>query len=221
VADISLQQHPDSYGRGAASGADAGNKYVAQAGLALIAAAVALDAVAFFIDVLIGLRMVEGLTRSEIGFAYSSSLSRASNLAIPAAVALGGAAFVWWFQGAYRHRAARKATRFKPAWAVLGWVVPGLNLFRPPQMMSEITGRSPLVAPWWTFWAIGGLSHVALRLITPSVQRGWVYWQTAAFIANLVLLASLALAFTLVNEAQVRIESTATRRSEAMRRHWP
>jgi hypothetical protein len=170
-------------------------------GLGVVGAALLLDTSAFLIDVLAGLRIVSGVPVDEVGFEYGSSLSQLSNLVLPAAAAVGGLAFIWWFQCAYRNRADRRVTRYKPIWAVVGWLVPGLNLVRPPQIMSELTSRSPLVATWWSLWAVGAGTHLALRLITPSVQRGWVYWQTAAFVANMILLASLAVAFFLVNQA--------------------
>ena len=177
------------------------NKTVAQFGLALITVAIVLDALAFFVDVLAGLRIVQGVPKSEVGFEYGSTLSQMSNLTLPLAVLIGGCSFLWWFHCAYQARAGLGPTRYQPIWAVVGWLVPGVNLIRPLRIMSELTNRSPHVVSWWTFWALGAVTHVALRLITPTVQRGWVYWQTAAFIADMVLLASLAVAFTLVNEA--------------------
>jgi len=187
------------------------NKAIAQFGLALITAAVLLDALAFFVDVLAGLRIVKGVPAAEVGFEYGSTLSQTANLALPLAVLIGGSSFVWWFHCSYRARSASASTRHNPIWAVIGWLVPGINLIRPPQMMSELTNRSPLVVPWWTFWALGAITHVALRLITPTVQRGWVYWQTAAFVADMVLLASLAVAFALVNEVNTSLTRHSSR----------
>ena len=108
-------------------------------------------------------------------------------------------AFVWWFHCAYRARAQYGGTALAPIWAVVGWVVPGLNLIRPPQIMRELTDMVGLVGAWWLLWLIGGVIQVVLRFISPATQQGWVNWQSTALGANLLLLISLAAALSLVS----------------------
>ncbi len=177
----------------------------AKAGLLLVAAALALDCVALVVDVMAGRRIVSGVPTAEVGLEFGSTLSRLANLAVPAAVLVGGLAFVWWFHGAYTNLAASsggRATRFAPVWAVIGWVVPLLNVVRPPQIMSDLTRRSGFVAPWWILWAIGAVIQVALRFVTPERQQGWIYWQLIALIGDLLLLMSLCFGLLLVDEAR-------------------
>ncbi len=77
------------------------NTKVAQAGLGLVAAAFLLDCVALVVDVIAGRRIVSGVPVDEVGLEFGSTLSQLANLAVPAAVLLGGLAFVWWFRCAY------------------------------------------------------------------------------------------------------------------------
>lgn len=178
---------------------------VARVGLGLIAVALLLDCAALVVEVIVGRRIVNGVPRPEVGLEFGSTLSELANLAVPAAVLVGGAAFVWWFHRAYSNLAAASggtATRFRPIWAVVGWVVPLLNIVRPPQIMSDLTARSSSVPPWWILWGIGGAIQVALRFVTPERQQGWVYWQLTALIGDLLLLISLCFGLLLVDEVR-------------------
>ncbi len=171
---------------------------LARLGLVVIAAAIALDCVALAIDIVLGRRLVRGETVTLSDLDLSSSMSSTANLAVPLAAVLGGVAFVGWFHQAYVRRAETGPTAHEPSWAVFGWLVPGLNLVRPPQIMNELAARPSLVAGWWLAWLIGATVQLALRFISPATQQGWVNWQSTALVANLVLLISLGCALALV-----------------------
>lgn len=178
---------------------------MAKGGLGLVAAALVLDGVALVVDVIAGRRIVNGVPIAEVGLEFGSTLSQLANLALPAAVLIGGLAFVWWFHRAYSNLAAASGgavNRFSPIWAVVGWVVPLLNIVRPPQIMNDLTGRSRHVPPWWIIWGIGGVVQVALRFVTPERQQGWIYWQLTALIGDLLLLMSLCFGLLLIDEVR-------------------
>jgi Domain of unknown function (DUF4328) len=64
--------------------------------------------------------------------------------------------------------------RFGTGWAVAGWVVPIMNLFRPYQMAKELLRDSPrlrgtegtgLAGLWWLLYLIGTLGGRAVNLL--------------------------------------------------------
>lgn len=185
---------------------------LAQLGLLLIGAALVLDCVALALDITLGRRIVAGQDIAITSLNRSSQLSSAANLAVPAAVLLGGLVFIWWFHCAYQRAGQMQKTTHSHTWAALSWFVPGINLVRPPQIMIELTARMVVTWLWWGLWAVGAVIQVALRLISPATQQGWVYWQTTALLANLLLLASLILVFTLV--------STVSQAARGRSRYW-
>ncbi|MGI9622687.1 MAG: DUF4328 domain-containing protein [Acidimicrobiales bacterium] len=80
-----------------------------------------------------------------------------------------GVVFMVWMSGLYQNLPAlgRKA-RFKHGWAVGGWFVPFLNLWRPKQIIDDIwtcrpaeQRESPRVPPllnwWWGLWVGSGI----------------------------------------------------------------
>ena len=172
---------------------------MAKFGLAAVAAALALDCVALAVDIMLGRRIVSGQEVTASSLETSSTLSSAANIAVPLAVLVGGLAYLRWFHCAYRRLAASGEIKHAPVWAALGWFVPGINLVRPPQIMTELTSKPILVGAWWSLWAIGAVVQVALRFITPATQQGWVNWQSTALVANLILLGSVACALTLID----------------------
>lgn len=178
---------------------------MAKLGLAVIAAALALDCVALGVDIVLGRRIVAGQEVTASNLEASSALSSAANFAIPLAVLIGGLAYLRWFHCAYRRLAASGETKLDPIWAAIGWFVPGINLVRPPQIMTELTSRRTLVTLWWSLWAVGAVIQVALRFINPATQQGWVNWQTVALLANLILLGSVACALTLIDLTRRRL----------------
>lgn len=185
---------------------------VAQLGLILIGLALVLDCIALTLDIILGRRIVRGQEIAEASLERSSQLSSAANLAVPAAVVVGGLIFLWWFHCVYRRADALKATDHTPPWAVFSWFVPGLNLYWPPKIMIELSARPITTWLWWGLWGLGAVVQAVLRFISPATQQGWVNWQTTALVANLVLIVSLILAHQLV--------STASAMARSRNRYW-
>ncbi len=180
------------------------NPAIAKFGLLLIGLALLLDGVALAVDIVASSRIVRGVPLEDIGLEFRSDLSRAANLALPVALLIGAPLFLMWFYCAYKrlHEATDGAlTRFTPSWSLLGWVVPGINLIRPPQIMADLTGDSFRIRPWWLLWIFGALVQVGLRVVTPGDQTGWLVWQAVALAGDLILLISLDNGRVLVSQA--------------------
>jgi hypothetical protein len=201
-----------------------GSATVARLGLVVVSAALAFDCVALAVDIVAGRRIVDGVPMEDVGLEIRSSLSSLANLAVPAAMMVGGSAFVWWFYDAYRRKresGPRVGSGRHPIWALIGWVLPAVNLVMPPQLMAELAVPATEAAPanlwqsdperdpslqrvvfWWLL-LVGGIAvQIGLRVITPQTQRGWIAWQSTALMTDLALLASLGLAALLVNDVE-------------------
>ena len=103
-----------------------------------------------------------------------------------AARILGGIAFLTWFHAAHKNLAAgglRKLS-YTPGWAVGGFFVPILSLFRPYQVMGEVwrgssylaapgdtsswreKRESPLVGVWWGCYVVAQITGlIGARLL--------------------------------------------------------
>lgn len=140
-------------------------------------------------------------------------------------------AFLFWFRRAYRNLPAFGAgmLRFRPGWAVWGWFVPILNLFRPKQIANDIwrasgpdevegvaTGwlQRPVAAVvhvWWGAWLLttwvgnfGGLRF--LQAETLSEQQAVSRANIAAYllsVATAVLAIVVVRAITARQEARI------------------
>jgi Domain of unknown function (DUF4328) len=108
---------------------------------------------------------------------YLDSVSRLKGMGIGALLTLliCAVTFVIWTRRAYRNLpAVGAAQRFRPGWAVGGWVVPVLNLWRPKQVINDIWRAGDPDAPsmlttaryehmpvprtitlWWALFLIG------------------------------------------------------------------
>jgi hypothetical protein len=106
-------------------------------------------------------------------------------LAIGAVMLTGlGTYVLWcvWFHAAYRDAETLHPVRFR-GWAVWGWLVPVVSLFRPKQMVNDAWraahahdhdddhartgGVAPLVHAWWVTWLLG----LALFTVGQGVAR--------------------------------------------------
>jgi hypothetical protein len=90
-------------------------------------------------------------------------------------LAIAAACFIVWFHRAYTNLFRLGATelRRRPGWAIGGWFVPILNLWRPKQIANDIYRGSdpkrpdqqptwsepvsPLLHWWWALWIFSGL----------------------------------------------------------------
>jgi hypothetical protein len=94
--------------------------------------------------------------------------------------ALAGICVVVWFWRAYKNLKLMGRAARAPGWAIGGWFVPIMNLFRPYQMMKELARESPrvrggegagAVGLWWLLHLIafiGGWAAAALPEDTPD-----------------------------------------------------
>lgn len=178
------------------------------AALGGVIAALLVDVSALTLDLIRLSRLRNGATEANVGLDISSTLSGLANLLVPLAMLVAAASFIWWFASAYRRLAAAGPTALSPEWAILGWVVPGLNLFRPPQIMAELASVRPqsstdrrgliLTVGWWLLLIEGMAIQIILRFITPTTNLGWTRWQSSALVSDLVLVAAAVCAITLV-----------------------
>lgn len=137
--------------------------------------------------------------------------------------------FIAWMRRAYRNLPAIGAVqRFKPGWAVGGWFVPFLNLWRPKQIVNDIwrTGdpqAPPTLAPsrytelrvpwtitaWWLLFIVGNAAgRLLLRTSTGTVAGERLYTQRDLAGGVLDILA-LLLAFVVVRSLTRRQQARA------------
>lgn len=181
---------------------------VPRAALGAVIGALTIDISALTLDLIRLRRLRNGATEANVGLDISSTLSGLANLAVPLAVLMAAVAFIWWFADAYRRLATTGPTGHRTEWAIAGWVVPGLNLVRPPSIMAELasirrrssTDRSGdiLAVGWWLLFIEGMVIQVVLRFITPTTNAGWTAWQGSALVSDVVLVVAAGCAITLV-----------------------
>lgn len=79
---------------------------------------------------------------------------------------LGGILGVVWFRRAYKNLKSMGRNSYGQGWAIAGWIVPIMSLFRPYQMAKELVRESPrvrgnegtgLVGIWWLVYVAGTL----------------------------------------------------------------
>ncbi len=112
---------------------------------------------------------------------------RPLQFAMWALLVLGGVLVISWMRLAYRNLPALAVgdLRFNEHWVVWGWLVPGLNLIRPKQVMDDLWRASHPLAPpfssswrvgpapvwsivWWSTFVIGGSLAVVSELVAPT-----------------------------------------------------
>ncbi|MEM9562635.1 MAG: DUF4328 domain-containing protein [Actinomycetota bacterium] len=179
-----------------------------------VAVALLVDVLALTLDLIRLRRLRNGATLDNVGLDVSSTLSGAANLLVPLAVLGAGAVFLWWFAAAYRRLGQVHPTDHGSPWAVAGWLVPGVNLVRPPTIMRELVSKpgsssatdpAPvLVLGWWILMLEGFAIQFILRLISPATNWGWTRWQTSALLSDVVLLASLGCVAVLIGKVEER-----------------
>jgi uncharacterized protein DUF4328 len=100
---------------------------------------------------------------------------------IGAALVVAIVFFIRWFHAAYKNLVplGQPNLRFKPGWAIGGWFVPVLNLWRPKQIANDIWRGSEPDAP--TFHGDGWKSAA----IPVRLTAWWAMWIAATYIGNL------------------------------------
>jgi hypothetical protein len=81
---------------------------------------------------------------------------------------VGGILGIVWFRRAYKNLKSMGRNSYGPGWAIAGWIVPIMSLFRPYQMAKELVRESPrvrgnegtgLVGLWWLAYVAGTLGN--------------------------------------------------------------
>jgi len=133
---------------------------------------------------------------------------------------------VLWLRRMYRNLASlgKLGTRFRRGWAVWGWFVPVLNLFRPKQMINEVwyagdlelPARYRYIAPrervpgvlnvWWGFWIgaglLGFIQRVQFRDLTLGRFEGLLNVEFAAAVVVAVQMVLLDRVLVRITERQ-------------------
>lgn len=92
----------------------------------------------------------------------------AAEVAAAGLVIVGGLVLVSWMRRAYGNLPALAVgdLRFSSRWVVAGWLVPGINLIRPKQIMDDLWRAShPLAPPFSSSWRLG-----------PGPVWGHIWW---------------------------------------------
>jgi hypothetical protein len=171
--------------------------------------------------------------------ALSSSDDRQSLLALVTFIALlvTGIAFIRWFHAAYRNVTllAPSEVRHKPGWAIGGWFVPFLNLWRPKQIADDIWRVSEMQPPpsydrpsrlgetpalmkwWWTLWIIGTfVGNFAARAVLRTHTLADIRDSDKVDIASTLLdIAGALLAIVVIQRITARLAGTSAPDVEA------
>lgn len=134
-----------------------------------------------------------------------------------AVLLLGGVASIAVFYRLAKNGALIWPTQahHKSHWAIWGWVVPILSLFRPYQMAKQIwvTNRSGkdqfgeeaaprMFATWWTLWIAGEVySRVLLNLVPVPLEWDDYLLESIAYLGASLLTLAAATAYLLVLNA--------------------
>ena len=148
--------------------------------------------------------------RPETLWQNTATWSRALAGAEVFAIAVTGLVFMAWAYRAYENLPALGIhdRRYWTAWAVLGWVLPGVNLFVPKLLIDDVWRASSPSLParvpanwqrrpvgdvvhrWWVLWLVTpALAVVVTTLVArdPSELGQTRLWEGAALLAGLAL----------------------------------
>ena len=146
------------------------------------------------------------------------------------ALALTGAAFIFWFRRAYVNLPAlgARGLRYSNGWTIGAWFVPFLNLVRPKRIADDIWRASdPEAAPeqgaawlqqpvsrlitlWWAISIIGRfVAPILLRGVNTSTPGGLRTHDTYDLIITVIDIAGAVLAALVVREITQRQRARA------------
>ncbi|MFY2557223.1 DUF4328 domain-containing protein [Corallococcus terminator] len=96
-----------------------------------------------------------GYTQSEAFDIYLESLM-ALHLIKIVTLLLSAICFLTWQYRAIRIATLLKVSQASPRWAILSWFIPGMNLFKPYQLLRDLwldlggeASRTGLIRAWW------------------------------------------------------------------------
>lgn len=150
------------------------------------------------------------------------------------AMVAGAVCFIRWLMQARRNVDAlgARGLAHSPQWALWGWFVPIMNLFRPYQVVDEVWRGSdpqpgrPLgtmsesapgwMTAWWGCWLVAGvLSQFAFRLQVdleePAAPAALLQIERLLSIAGVLSVAAAVLAIRLVRGIDARQRARAAR----------
>jgi hypothetical protein len=129
---------------------------------------------------------------------HSDTLMSRTAVALVAVHVLTAVAWLCWFRRAYHATGLLRRPRF-PGWAVGGWLVPVVSLWRPKQLVNDAWAAgdpgqdvhaqprrvSPLVQLWWATYlggnvVIGFVSRVVGAANASTDPRGYAFPDAAA-----------------------------------------
>lgn len=90
------------------------------------------------------------------------------------AVVAGTGVLLWTYRAVYNaHQLGSKGMQFSPGWAVASYFIPGLNLWKPFQVMKELWQTSLSTASGWSRIRVPGLMRLwwGLWLVVLSLGR--------------------------------------------------
>ena len=138
--------------------------------------------------------------------------------------------FIMWMYRAYENIAAVEpgGRRFESGWAIGGWFVPFLAMWRPKEMMNDIWRAGDthqgfaIGLVWWLLWLIltpyGWASGGAYRdAQTPEEIRGA---STALLIGDLLTATTAVLAIAVAVQATRRLDRRVERQSRPPKPEW-
>lgn len=134
-----------------------------------------------------------------------ASLQGLLSLAVFALTILSAVAFIRWMRRAYYNlTAVGIVVEYDDSWAVTGWIVPIVSLFRPYTIMREIWQRTQrmgygyvtshaLLRVWWALFLLRSATGIVTSLIANQVNtlegiRAQLLWLAGAAVFDLAAL---------------------------------
>jgi hypothetical protein len=138
--------------------------------------------------------------------------------------------FITWMYRAYHNVAAVEpgGRRFEPGWAIGGWFVPFLAMWRPKQIMNDIWRAGDthqafaIGTAWWALWLFsipyGWITSGSYRRAeTPEELRSA---STALLVGDLIAVATAVLAIVVAVQATRRLDRRAEGQSRPPKPEW-
>ena len=170
-------------------------------------------------------RIADGETVSDAAVSASDTRSQVLGLLQMLCWIAAAATFIFWFQRAYKavDTVAPGFRRHGTGWAIGGWFVPILALWRPKQIANDIwratapPGKEGVgyLTVWWTFFLISNIvSRAALRSYgegdTPAeIRNGSIVYAVSDAIEIIGLVLALFVVRLLTRRMTGRLDATA------------
>lgn len=147
-------------------------------------------------------------------------------------IIVGAVFFIRWLHGAYRNADALDpgARRYGTGWAIGGWFVPIMNLFRPKQIVNDVWAASTpaghpardrepgvLLLGWWLTWLASNIvDRIATSMAGSAETLDELRSSSIAFlVSDLFTLVPASLAILVIDRVTKRMESKAAAKAQA------